>query len=271
MNLLSFATASVVALGLVTPSHAAYSIPVSYNQMWMPAVYLNGNELTVQPVSDFGVAPLGIDVSASRGDIVLASPTILTHGSFDPKAPWHVLNEGAFSRRIGWNSPGTFGNFYYDNPGVPAGEFVWIQQTDPASKVKTYQVESFNGQDAYNPSTNPTGIDTYAQIFGLGNADNNTWRWNGNMDHNLQVVSTSDITTPNQGFTATYHLWIGDSITGVRDTNYAATDTTWSWKGPADLSWQSVPEPTSVSMLVGMAAIGLCLRKKRAAIRAADY
>ena len=271
MNLLPFASASVVALGLMAPSYAAYSIPVSYNVMSMQSVYLEGNQLTVQPASGLGKSTLGIDVSSLNGNVIFASSTVKTHGSFDPTAAWHVLNDGAFSRRIGWNSPGLFGNFYDDNLAVPRGESVWIQQTDMASKVKTYQVESGNGQDVYNPATNPTGIDTYVQIFGPGNSDNNTWRWNGEMDHNLQVVSSSDITTPNQVFTATYHLWIGDSITGVPNANYRVTDTTWMWSGPADLSWQSIPEPTGVSMLGGMGAIGLCLRRKPAGIRAADH
>ena len=52
------------------------------------------------------------------------------------------------------------------------------------------------------------------------------------MDHNAYAVALRYMTTADQLFTATYHLYIGDAA-GEPVPGYGDTTTTWRWRGPA--------------------------------------
>ena len=69
------------------------------------------------------------------------------------------------------------------------------------------------------------------------------------MDHNAYAVNLSDLTTPNELFSATYKVYVGDSSGNeLADAIGASTTTTWTWQGPV-----TVPEPTTM----GLAAAGV--------------
>ncbi len=65
------------------------------------------------------------------------------------------------------------------------------------------------------------------------------------MDHNAYAVALGDITSANQTFTATYHLYIGDAD-GTPMAGFGDASTTWTWKGPAVAP---VPEPSPTGLL----------------------
>jgi hypothetical protein len=51
------------------------------------------------------------------------------------------------------------------------------------------------------------------------------------MDHNAYAVALEHLTAPNELFTATYHLYVGDAA-GNPVPGYGDTTTTWRWQGP---------------------------------------
>ncbi len=56
---------------------------------------------------------------------------------------------------------------------------------------------------------NPTGV-PYSPIFGTPGSSTK-WQWDGVMDHNTYSVPFSYLNMPNQPFSATYRLYIGDA------------------------------------------------------------
>ena len=52
------------------------------------------------------------------------------------------------------------------------------------------------------------------------------------MDHNANAVALADLTSANRLFTATYHVYVGDT-NGNPVSGYGDTTTTWSWHGPS--------------------------------------
>jgi hypothetical protein len=85
------------------------------------------------------------------------------------------------------------------------------------------------------------------------------------MDHNAYAVALKHLTTANQLFTATYHLYIGDQA-GNPVTGYGDTTTTWRWQGPAVAV---VPRP-SITTTNGLVVISWLPTVTNLALMAAD-
>ena len=98
---------------------------------------------------------------------------------------------------------------------------VWIEKIGGSPELKTY----FINEDVTGDPGTP-----YTPIFGT-DGSSTKWRWDGKMDHNAYAVGLQYLTTSNQLFTATYHLYIGDAD-GNPVPGYGDTTTTWRWKGP---------------------------------------
>lgn len=147
--------------------------------------------------------------------------------SFDPAQPYAVLNGTAYSRVYGWYDQGTTGfngdNFYdtYTNQ-LHGTNFVWIEHLGGSPELKTYFINEDMTGDPGTP---------YTPIFGT-DGSSPKWRWDGKMDHNANAVDLRCLNASNQLFTATYHLYIGDT-TGNTNPAFGQTTTTWRWKGPA--------------------------------------
>lgn len=224
------------------PAHA-YDNPPSWMPMTMTNVSMTSHQLSVQTQVQAG-GPAQVALTQA--------------GSYDPAQPWAVLNNTYFSRRLGWDES-ISRNFYTTYAAnLPADHFVYITQTAqtadgvsvaPGSVLKSYNVKGSNGT-----STSTNGYAQYEAIFGT-DGSSTTWKWDGVMDHNAYAVAASTLTVPNEVFTTTYRLYIGDA-SGVENTSFGATTTTWTWVGPA-----GVPEPTSLSVLALAAAA--TLRRRR--------
>ncbi len=150
----------------------------------------------------------------------------LSFVTFDPAQPYAVLNGTAYSRVLGWYDQGTTGangdDFYATYAAQLNGNYVWIEKTGGSPELKTY----FINEDVTGDPGTP-----YTPIFGT-DGSSPKWRWDGKMDHNAYAVALQYLTTPNQLFTATYHLYIGDAA-GNPVAGYGDTTTTWRWQGPA--------------------------------------
>jgi hypothetical protein len=180
-------------------------------------------------------------------------------GSYDPAQPWAVLNNTYFSRRLGWDESISRDFYATYAADLPADHFVYITQTAqtangasvaPGSVLKSYNVK---GMDGTMTSTN--GYAQYEPIFGTAGSST-TWKWDGKMDHNAYAVAASALTAPNEVFTTSYRIYIGDAA-GVENTSFGATTTTWTWVGPA-----VIPEPASLSV-IGLLAAGTLARRRR--------
>jgi hypothetical protein len=147
--------------------------------------------------------------------------------SFDPSEPYAVLNGTAYSRVLGWYDEGTDdspGDDFYTTYAAQLNgtNFVWIEKTDGSPGLNTY----FINEDVTGDPGSP-----YTPIFGT-DGSSTKWQWDGFMDHNAYAVDLENIVVPNQLFTATYHLYIGDT-NGNPTAGFGDTTTTWRWCGPA--------------------------------------
>jgi beta-lactam-binding protein with PASTA domain len=181
---------------------------------------------------------------------------------FDPAQPWSVLNKTAFSRRLGWNDPNegdTSGNAILDKVRAfyGTGACIWIESLGKTQGLDSYLAVGTYGVNSDNSLvvdlSNPTGI-PYSGIFGT-TASSTKWRWDGIMDHNTYAVPFTYLNGPNQPFTSTYRIYVGDYLGNEllvdKDGNpvaSAATTTIWSWQGPAFVftSQNGVPPSTPV-------------------------
>ena len=222
-----------------------YYNPPGWNSMVMVNITFDGHGVSWEPDSyDFTVGPI-LHVAPSNGALA----------AFDPSQPWAVLNGTAFNRQLGWydnvaddfndivHNPGALG---LSQPAVPITDSVWIEQLPGSStQLKTYFIAE---------ADNPSG--PYTPIFGT-NGSSTKWLWDGFMDHNIYTVNLSDITQPNQLFTASYRVYIGFSD-GTPDPNYnPSPNITWKWIGPA-----TVPTPEPASLFVIAAAVPLLMRRR---------
>lgn len=224
-----------VAIGFASAARSeAYVAPPSWMPMTMLNVTMSGNNLAVQPLTDY--------FAAGSGPVMKVAPV----GTYDPAAAWSVLNGTAYSRRLGWYDPNQ-DDFYATyssqlSDGAGGHYYLWIEKIAGSPELKTYAVLE---------TQNPTG--PYTPIFGTDGSETK-WLWDGMMDHNANAVSLADLSAPNQVFTATYHLYVGDA-SGTAVSGFGDTTTTWTWIGPA-----AVPEPATLGVL---ALAGMLMWRRR--------
>ena len=78
------------------------------------------------------------------------------------------------------------------------------------------------------------------------------------MDHNVNALPSSYLTSPDQVFTATYKVYVGDSQGNEilnADGSSACSLETWTWQGAA-----CVPEPATIGLIL---ASSLLLGRRR--------
>ena len=235
---------STVASFSVTTGHAN---PPS----WMPMAMLNvaydtaAKKLTVQD----------LNTHASFPGTTMPALTYVPAGTYDPTKPWSSINGGvAISRQLGWDDATALhgagitipGSILYNIQAAYPGGSIWIERVSQSPGLETYFADGMfgvggtsSGALAGTPqpySNMVTGLpivyaNNYYGIFGTGGSSTK-WKWDGTMIHNVYAVPATFITQPNQVFTATYKVYVGDA-TGTDIAPTAATTTTWSWKGPA--------------------------------------
>ncbi len=230
-----------------------YANPPSWMPMAMLNVAFNGTAGTLAVQDE--------NTHASFANGGLPALTSVPAGAYDPDKPWNVLNGGvALSRQLGWDDPtalhgngitisGGLINQIKAEYGATAG--IWIERISQSPGLETYYADGMFGvggtgnglsgtpQIYSNPVTGLPNIfaDNYYGIFGT-NGSPTKWQWNGTMIHNVYAVPAAYITQPNQVFSATYRVYIGDNE-GNDIAPEAATTEVWSWKGPA-----TVPDRT---------------------------
>lgn len=224
---------AVAIFGQTSPAHAYSTAPIWANMDMLNVSFNTTNQtlaVEAQAAGRLGTNPIVLVVA--------------TNGTFDPTQPWGVLNGTAYSRSLGWydpNSKSATSNVLAEVESVyGTNAFIWINSDSATAGLKAYQAVGKYGVNALG-TTNADGtpvIDPaangYAPIFGTAGSSS-SWRWDGQMDHNAYAVSLGDITTTNQIFTATYTVYIGDSM-GMDIAPAADFTTTWTWQGPATLT-----------------------------------
>jgi hypothetical protein len=211
-------TSQVAVLSVSLP---VYSSPPS----WMPMTMLN---VSFNP----NILALAVEDEASKlGAGVYPVLSVATNGTYDPAQPWSVLNGTAHSRRLGWDDPNRRDpntathvlNLIKATYGAGAG--VWIELL-----ARTPGLESYLAVGNYGTNS-PLA---YSGIFGTAGSSIR-WQWDGQMDHNTYAVNLYDITAANQLFSATYKVYVGDSLGNEilnPDGSSASTIETWTWQGP---------------------------------------
>ena len=242
-NFLLRAPAMAVAiLGAISSASAQYANPPT----WMPMTMLNVS---------FDVGTLRLDVvdqATKMGVGVYPMLTLAPLATYDPTAPWGVLNGTQFSRRLGWddmNKAKTDGTAILDKVhsayGASAG--IWVESVSKSSGLNSYLAVGRYGVNANNSLTLDPAINAYSGIFGTAGSSTK-WSWDGKMDHNVFAVGLSDITSPGQLFSATYKVYIGDPLGNEilnPDLSSASTLETWTV--------QTIPEPSTLAF----AALGI--------------
>ena len=238
---------AVAILGTLATAHAQYSNPPSWMPMTMLNVSLNTANLRLDVVDEATMMGAGV--------YPVLTPAPL--GTYDPAQPWSVLNGTAYSRRLGWDD----GNRSNPDPSTHilnlvqttygSGATLWIESMAQSPELKCYLAVGMNGMGSPN---------SYSGIFGTAGSSTK-WQWDGMMDHNTYAVGLSGITSPNELFSATYRVYVGDSLGNEilnPDSSSASTVETWIWQGPA-----TVPEPTALSLAaMGIVSLWLCRRVK---------
>ena len=240
---------AVAIFGTLATAHAQYSNPPSWTPMTMLNVSFDPGTLRLDVV----------DEATKLGAGVYPVLTLAPLGTYDPAQPWSVLNETAYSRRLGWNPASGFSlATIHATYGPGAG--IWIESLSESPGLDSYLAVGKYGVNANNTTTVDPAINAYSGIFGTAGSSTR-WQWDGLMDHNTYAVSLSDITSPNQLFSATYRVYVGDSL-GTEILNpggsSASTTETWTWQGLS-----AIPEPTTFSLAaIGTACLLLFRRIK---------
>jgi len=249
-------TRSVTNLNLGS-TVASFSVTTGYANppSWMPMAMLNvaydtsSKKLTVQD----------LNTHASFPGTTLPALTYVPAGTYDPTKPWSAINSGvAISRQLGWDDNTALhgsgitvpGSLPYLIQSAYPGNSIWIERISQSPGLETYFADGMFGVGGTSSgaltgtpqpySNSATGLpiiyaNNYYGIFGT-NGSPIKWKWDGTMIHNVYAVPASYITQPNQVFTATYKVYVGDA-TGNEifnsDSSSTSTTETWSWKGPA--------------------------------------
>ena len=204
------------------------------------------NPMTMMDVSfDKGTRKLSIQSLESKlTQFGLSYPalTVAPDGTFDPAKPWGVLNGTAYSRQLGWNDEfetatdrSSLLHKIEDTYGPDA--FLWIELVSASSGLQSYQAIGRYGVNANDTQEIDPSLPVYAPIFTTAGSPAR-WLWDGKMDHNSYAVPLSAITRPNQIFSATYRLYVGNSRGEALlnpDGSSSQTTTIWSWQGPAQV------------------------------------
>ncbi|MEI6392956.1 MAG: hypothetical protein WCT12_17860 [Verrucomicrobiota bacterium] len=247
--LFTLPTLALGLLGQTTLVQAQYSNPPT----WSPMTMLNVS---------FDTATLRLDVvdeATKLGAGVYPVLALASLGTYDPAQPWGVLNGTGYSRRLGWN-PASSTLLEQVQTTYGSGASIWIESLTRSPGLESYLAIGKYGVNANGTTTVDPAINAYSGIFGTAGSSTR-WRWDGLMDHNTYAVSLSDITSPNQLFSATYRVYVGDSL-GTEILNpggsSASTTETWTWQGLA-----AIPEPTTFSLAaIGTACLLLFRRIK---------
>jgi hypothetical protein len=252
---------------------ASFSVTTGYMNppSWMPMAMLNVAFSTV--TNSLSVQDENTHPSFSSG--ALPALTYVPAGSYDPSKPWSILNGGvAISRQLGWDDntalhgsgvtvPGNILNQVRVVYGASAG--IWIELISKTAGLETYFADGMFGVGGTSssmlagtpqPYSNMmTGLpiiyaNNYYGIFGT-DGSSIKWQWDSTMIHNVYAVPAIYITQPNQLFTATYKVYIGDSL-GNQIAGSPETTEIWTWKGPATVP-DNVPDVFSFTSQTGVA------------------
>ncbi len=79
---------------------------------------------------------------------------------------------------------------------------LWIDCLSRSPGFDCYLAVGMYGTNSPNP---------YSGIFGTAGSSTK-WQWDGMMDHNTYAVRLANIASPGQLFSATYRLYVGDSL-----------------------------------------------------------
>jgi len=236
---------------------ASFSVTTGYANppSWMPMAMLNveydsdTKKLMVQDINSHPSFP----------GTTMPALTYIPAGTYDPTKPWSAINGGvAISRQLGWDDSSALhgsgltlpGSLPYQVQAMYPGGSIWIERVSQSHGLETYFADGMFGvggtsSGALTGTPQPysnmmTGLpivyaNNYTGIFGTGGSSTK-WKWDGTMIHNVYAVPAASITEPNQVFTATYKVYVGDATgTEILNTDGSSTSTTeiWSWKGPA--------------------------------------
>jgi hypothetical protein len=213
-----------------------------------------------------------VDEETKLGAGVYPTMYYVTAGSYEPGKPWSILNGGmALSRQLGWDDPTAL----HGNGITPTGQLVidianrygadagiWIELISQSPGLEAYFADGMWGVGGTGNAASGTPqvytdangfpiiyVDNYYGILGT-NGSSNRWRWDGSMIHNVYAVPAAFLTQPNQLFSATYRVYIGDSA-GNDLAPAAATIESWTWKGPATVP-DNVPDQFSFTSQTGV-------------------
>ncbi|QNN23214.1 PEP-CTERM sorting domain-containing protein [Planctomycetales bacterium ZRK34] len=214
---------AAMALG-AGQAQAAYVIPMIGGAQLGP---MDGT-----PMKHLDISFDGTNLSVHVDDMV---PTPLLRplespDEFDPAEPWAVLTDKAYNYQYGWNPAGFI--------TLPSNSAIWVQRLSQDSGLESYQ----------RPPASPP----YASIFA---SDGDIWQWSGSMTHNVYAVLN-----PTQSvYSASYRVYLGDSVTGVALDGYGSDDVTLLFNATVS----AVPEPGTAMMLTLAGAA--MLRRRRTA------
>jgi hypothetical protein len=219
-----------------------------------------------------------LNTHASFPGTILPALTYVPAGTYDPTKPWSTLNGGvAISRQLGWDDATALhgsgitipGSILYAIQTAYPGNNIWIELVSKSPGLETYFADGMfgvggtsSGMLAGTPqpySNMMTGLpiiyaNNYYGIFGT-NGSSTKWQWDGTMIHNVYAVPAAYITQPNQIFTATYKVYVGDATGNeIFNADSSSTSTTeiWSWKGPATVP-DAIPDAFSFTSQTNVA------------------
>ncbi len=249
----------VLAAAVALLGHAAAASAASMPPSWMPMTML---------VVSYDTATQRLDVQDPSAPVLLAYDTnamggpdwtASTFADFDPVEPWSVLQNSAFSRQLGWWAGSGSASITLQSDIEAAfgpGASIWIQSISISHGLESYLAVGRYGVNVDNTTTVDPNADGYSGIFGTAGSSAR-WQWDYQMDHNTYAVSWDHL-APNQQYSATYKVYIGDaSGTELAGAVAASSIETWTWSAPASVP---VPEPAMggplLAGLVGLLAFG---------------
>lgn len=224
-------------------------------------------------VVSFDTAAQKLNVQDQTAAVLLAydtdsmgrpDPAATTFAPYDPAQPWSVLQDSAFSRRLGWwAGSGTASTTLRSNIEAVygTGASIWIESVSQSTGLDTYLAIGRYGVNVDNTMIVDPAAHGYTGIFGTAGSSTK-WQWDYQMDHNTYAVPWSHL-SPNRRYSATYKVYVGDSFGDeLTAATGASTLETWTWDAPAVMP---VPEPTTcVLMMAGLGLLGFASRRRNA-------